>query len=408
MAFQREIPPTAGLPPFLTDLISFDKGSLVDRASLYFNLPFFQLECSGTAAFIIILMALKKLEPNRKEVIIPAYTCPLMVLAIKKCNLQIKICDLAYENIDFDFDHLANLVNEHTLAIVPTHLGGRVVDVAKAKNIAQQHGAFVIEDAAQALGADVGQIADVSFFSLAVGKGLSIFEGGLISSHNTSLQHHIKQTSAQLSHFNLGWELRRTVEFIGYSFCYRPQILSFVYGHPRRKALKKQNLIEAVGDFFDEIPIHKVGKFRQNAGFHALTRLPQYLNDTNKQAMVRLDRLSKIKEVKVIQDQNQQGIWPFFMVLVPVEQIRNHILDELWSTPLGVSRLFIHALPDYLYLQELVPSTPVSNARDLANRMFTISNSLWLTDDLFEKICQTIENIMNESKIYFVNADNNR
>ena len=66
-------------------------------------------------------------------------------------------------------------------------------------------------------------------------------------------------------------------------------------------------------------------------------------------------------------------------------------LKELWTAGLGVSRLFIHALPDYGYLRDIVAPTALPRARDFAARSLTIGNSLWLRDSEFERICSTLE-----------------
>jgi len=79
------------------------------------------------------------------------------------------------------------------------------------------------------------------------------------------------------------------------------------------------------------------------------------------------------------------------MVLLPSEVIRNHILQQLWPSTLGVSRLFIHALPSYQYLSSIVPQIAMPNAQDFSQRMLTITNSLWLGDDEFQQIYQIIQ-----------------
>jgi hypothetical protein len=61
---------------------------------------------------------------------------------------------------------------------------------------------------------------------------------------------------------------------------------------------------------------------------------------------------------------------------------------------MGVSRLFIHALPDYAYLADVVPAQDVPNARDFAARSMTISNSPWLDDGTFEAICRSLEAVL--------------
>lgn len=73
---------------------------------------------------------------------------------------------------------------------------------------------------------------------------------------------------------------------------------------------------------------------------------------------------------------------------------RNAIIGLLWTTGVGVSQLFVHAVPVYGYLADRVPQTPMPNARSFAAQTLTISNSPWLEDDTFERICAVIERQM--------------
>src|SRR5690606_9628103 len=160
-------------------------------------------------------------------------------------------------SIDFDAQALARACDRDVLALVPTHLGGRVADVAAAVALAHAAGAFVIEDAAQAFGARRGRVAvgldgdaglcslavgparpahapgplgiedaapacgarrgrvsagragDAGFFSLAVGKGLTTYEGGLLVSADASLRRELRRTSLEIVPWRPAWELRR-------------------------------------------------------------------------------------------------------------------------------------------------------------------------------------------------------
>jgi dTDP-4-amino-4,6-dideoxygalactose transaminase len=105
----------------------------------------------------------------------------------------VQLCDTRHGHFDFDPGQLKRLADARTLAILPTHLGGRIADVELACEVARSAGAWVIEDAAQALGARVGNSSvglrgDIGFFSLAAGKGLSLHEGGLLVSRDDELR----------------------------------------------------------------------------------------------------------------------------------------------------------------------------------------------------------------------------
>ena len=398
MARQYEVPPTAGLPPSISDLFT-SGGDLADMASRVMGLTTPQVECSGTASLVIALNTLKK-SSTRSEVIIPAYTCPLVPIAIAHCGLQVKLCDLAPDDFDLDMKQLASLVTKNTLAVLPTHLGGRVANIGEVKKLAAPFEVTVIEDAAQALGADVGKHGDITFYSLAVGKGLSTFEGGLMTANNGELRQGLLKTSQNIIPSDMPFELRRCIELIGYSFFYNPKGLHYVYGQTRRKALQAKQPEEAIGDVFDfDIPLHRVSRWRMKVGANAMKRLPEFIEQTGRQALKRCDRLDAISGIRVIRDKSDaRGVWPFLMVLMPDRTSRDAALKRLWPSPLGVTRLFMHALPDYNYLGKIVPATRAPNARDFANRMLTISNSLWLDDERFGKICQTLELAVSQNK----------
>lgn len=387
-----EIPPTAGLPTKWRDWLP-SNSDLTQQISQLFNLSPLQLTCSGTAALVIALTTLKQNSPDRQYVIIPAYTCPLVALAIHHCGLKIKLCDLSANSFDFDFDQLSLLMNEQILAVIPTHLGGRVADAARVATLAKPYNITIIEDAAQALGAETGQHGDIVFYSLAAGKGLTLYEGGLMTSHNEQLRNQLAQTASAIIPNDKKWEITRSIELFGYTLLYNPFGLYFAYGNPKRKSLKQHQLIEAVGDDFDfDLPLHKVSHFRQNVACNSSKRLPQFIRDTTLQAEKRISQLQQIEGLQVLTDNTGlQGVWPFIMVILPTAEIRDTILQALWAGPLGVTRLFIHALPDYSYLESIVPKTTVPNAQKLAHQMLTISNSLWLKDEQFQVIYQTIK-----------------
>ncbi|HET8730560.1 MAG TPA: DegT/DnrJ/EryC1/StrS family aminotransferase [Moraxellaceae bacterium] len=394
----REIPPTAGLPLRASDLLP-GPVNLAQATGVALGLPSPQLECSGTAALIVALTTLAR-GSDRRTVIVPAYTCPLVALAVARCGLQLRVCDLAPSHFDLDLAHLAALIDHDTLAVVPTHLGGRVADVASVVALAHRGGAFVVEDAAQALGATIGGLSvglqgDAGFFSLAAGKGLSIYEGGLLVSASEERRDHFRATHELQVPDRPVWEWRRLLELLGYWAFYRPRGLHHVYGEPLRRALERGDPVGAVGDRFSpDIPVHRVGAWRQMIGSRALNRLPDFLTLTREQAHERRSRLQALGVMVAGDRPGDEGVWPFFMVLMPTEAQRDAALGRLWRRGLGVSRLFIHALCDYDELRNVVPFAEVPRARDFAARMLTISNSPWLDDERFEEICRELARVL--------------
>ncbi|AYF51516.1 nucleotide sugar aminotransferase [Pseudomonas fluorescens] len=403
MTRRWEIPPTAGLPLRWRDLLNLS-GDLAPALARQFSLPLPALTCSGTAALIIALRVLQQRMPGRTRLIVPAYTCPLVALAAHYCPpLRVVPCDLQPDSIDLDERQLAQLCDESTLAVVVTHLAGRVADVDAAKRIASAVGAAIIEDAAQAMGAlddgrSVGLKGDVGFFSMALGKGLTTTEGGVLFSRDPVLHQALHRHCRQDLPFSLRWELQRSAELWGYALLYQPRGLHYVYGNALRKALANGDEVAAVGDDFSvyDIPLHRLGGYRQKVGAAALARLPDHLQQGRVRALRRAARLNALPGVTVIMDRpGQQGTWPFLMVVMPSADARDAAMARLWTSGLGVTRLFIQTLPGYAEVLPLLqPGGDITRAQAFAARTLSISNSHWLSDALFEQIVDQLKVIV--------------
>lgn len=199
MKIQRTLPPTAAPIPLkhlLRAPIGLFSGvkyrdqlkeDLKDRFSAH---AVFLLS-SGKAALTLILKALAA-GSRRRRVVIPAYTCFSVPSAIVKAGLEVVLCDVDPETLDFKFDELESLVDDDVLCVLSTHLFGFTADVARTKGLCGDHGIVVVEDAAQAMGAQsgvdqAGTMGDVAFFSLGRGKNLTSGTGGIILSFSSAI-----------------------------------------------------------------------------------------------------------------------------------------------------------------------------------------------------------------------------
>jgi perosamine synthetase len=142
---------------------------------------------SGRAALFLILEAMKALSP-RDEVVVPAFVCPSVPRAVVKAGLKAVLCDVAPAGFGLDPEALAPLLGFRTLAVVTTHLFGCPVPIAAALEQARTAGAWVIEDAAQALGARLGErragtMADAGVISFGMSKVISSGGGLILAAH---------------------------------------------------------------------------------------------------------------------------------------------------------------------------------------------------------------------------------
>ena len=161
-----------------------ENGRFEKELKEYFSSRYCFLVSSGKAALTLILQALHDRHPDRDRVLIPAYTCYSVPSAITRAGLKIKLCDVEPGTFDFNFNQLRKLLeDEKVLCVVPTHLYGMPADIEKLHWALQGREIFIVEDAAQAMGAEwqgkkLGTLGDVGFFSLGRGKALSTVEGG--------------------------------------------------------------------------------------------------------------------------------------------------------------------------------------------------------------------------------------
>ncbi|ROU08785.1 DegT/DnrJ/EryC1/StrS family aminotransferase [Lysobacter enzymogenes] len=398
---RTELPPTAGLPlrwrDFAPGAPAVALGPALARM-LEVDPATVAVTCSGTAALVLALSALQRTSA-RRSVIVPAYTCPLVAIAVAHCGLRLRLCDTRPGHFEMDPDALAALCDDDTLAIVPAHLGGRLADLGAPLRAARAAGAWVIEDAAQALGArhadgmPAGAAGDLAICSLAAGKGLSIFEGGALVAHDPGVRALIAELAPQVLPRSLAWEARRCVELAGYALFYGPRGLRWVYGRPLRQALRRGDDVAAAQDRFPlRIPLHRVGGWRQRIGARAAPRLPAFLDAARQRALVRSAQMRGIEGVQVLGDRRgERGTWPNLTLLFADPRARDAALRRLWGAGLGVSWPFVRALPDYAYLRGTVPRVPAPNARDFAARVLAIGNSPWLDDAAFARIARALE-----------------
>ena len=169
------------------------KGSFEKTLCNYLQVKHCVLGSSGRALLYILLDALKRNDGDpRNEVLIPGYTCYSVAASVAKAGLKIAIYDLDPRTFAPDMDSVKANLSENTLAIIFQHLFGIPTPVDELRQIAETLGAYLIEDAAQALGGamngrPLGTMADFGFFSFGRGKPLPLGGGGALISKDTHM-----------------------------------------------------------------------------------------------------------------------------------------------------------------------------------------------------------------------------
>lgn len=145
---------------------------------------------NGTVALHLALNALG--VDKGDEVIAPVLTFAATVNSILYCNATPVLVDSHPDYWCIDPEKIEEKITKNTKAIIPVHLYGHPCNMKWIMDIAEDNDLFVIEDAAEAHGAEykgkkVGTFGDISCFSFYGNKIMTTGEGGICLSDNEDL-----------------------------------------------------------------------------------------------------------------------------------------------------------------------------------------------------------------------------
>ena len=175
--------------------------------------------CNGTAALHLALAALH-IGPGH-EVIVPSFTMIATGNAVVYTGATPVFVDAAPDTWTLDPAGVAQAVTDRTRAILVMHTYGHPVDMDPILAIARQAGAAVIEDAAQAHGAEYkgrvcGNLGDLAAFSFYGNKLLTMGEGGAVTTSNPDLDARLRSLrnhcfgTPRFLHAEIGFNYRLT------------------------------------------------------------------------------------------------------------------------------------------------------------------------------------------------------
>jgi dTDP-4-amino-4,6-dideoxygalactose transaminase len=164
---------------------------LEEEIAAYVGVPHAVGVASGTDA---ILLPLKALDPRPgDEVVIPAFTFFATAGAVWNAGLKPVFCDVDPVTFNVTAETVDAAWTARTRATVPVHLYGQMAPMDEIRALASRRGAFVLEDAAQAIGASqsgarAGSAGDAGAFSFFPTKNLGGFgDGGIVTTADGEL-----------------------------------------------------------------------------------------------------------------------------------------------------------------------------------------------------------------------------
>lgn len=155
---------------------------------------------NGTVALHVALVALG-VGPG-DEVLVPDLTYIASANAVRYCGAEPVFIDNDRRTFNIDPEALEAKITPRTKGIIPVHLYGHPVDMDAVLDIARRHDLFVLEDAAEAVGATykgkkVGGLGHCATFSFFGNKIITTGEGGMVTTNDDDLADRLRLLKGQ-------------------------------------------------------------------------------------------------------------------------------------------------------------------------------------------------------------------
>ena len=389
--------PSAGTPVSFSDIFqgflsSFNQSTTTFESVIkaYTNKKYCYFTNSGTAAFYIVLKALKTVS-KRTEVILPAYTALSLILPIKKAGLRPVLCDISLKTFNMDTQSLEKYINGNTLCIVPVHMFGLPMNMEDVLQIAQQHSLFVVEDAASSLGSTIdnrptGSFGDIGFYSFNRGKNLSTLSGGCIVTDTEEIAAAIKTECALLPELGSVSKLKIAMKLIALALAVRPFFYTIF-----NDLISKLKYTTLHTDFESFI----YTKFQAGVGCALFEQASKILNKRYDHGVFLLDMLAKTKGIRLpVLLPQTVPIFNQFPVLFDDENVKENCFEKINGNGIESTKLYLDPIhrvydlgydlgkdpfPNATYFSRhllLIPTHPMMNVEKLSLIVNIIKNRL--------------------------------
>ena len=379
----RHLPPTA-VPVRATDLQaglrssgrSLDQFQTALASYLGVSKAACKLASSGRTALYSLLLGLKSENPSRRQIVMPAYTCPAVARVVIDLALQPVFVDIAMETMCYVPGKLATAVGKGTLAVILVHPFGIPLPVKEIITAAHEAGAVLIEDAAQALGAKwdgkpVGTRADYGLFSLGPGKPISTGGGGIVIANNAQ----------DIPSFDDWWaELPEASDMTSATAWIRQTVFQLAF-HPTAWWVATRVGLHRVGNHETSwgYSVQGLSPTQASVGLALLPRLDEINAQRRRKASILQEVTGRSRSVQTVSI--SETAEPFFLrfpLLAESEEQREMLYDQFWSAGIGAGRLYEKSLPS-LFPSDDPASYPGAEA--VAGRLLTLPTHHYVTDD---------------------------
>jgi dTDP-4-amino-4,6-dideoxygalactose transaminase len=364
------------------------------------------LVSTGRAAMTLILSTLRDQSQTtprlvagaavaaRDEVIIPSYTCFSVAASVVKAGLRPRIVDVDPLTMDFDRDRLARSDMRRVLAIVATNLYGTPSDLPALAAFARSAGVYLVDDAAQALGARIGTRpagtwGHVGLYSFDKGKNVAAIDGGAIVTDSEVLNAALQARVGRLPAPPFSARCAGVVKAIVYAGLLRPQLYWIPNGIPQ--------LGLGATIYTTDFPLQAAARPLTALAATMIGRLDELTQARRRNAQALRRRLEHIPGIALPAE--RPGVtaaclrWP---MLAAAADSKRALIAELNAAGIGATGSYPTSLADVPDLAGILAGIEdeAAGGRDLAARIVTLPTHPYLTSADIETIGRVVERVM--------------
>lgn len=321
---------------------------------------------SGTSALHASLLALG--ISKNDEILVPSFTFISTVNSVLMVNAIPKFVDI--EEVTYGLDPLKTkkAISTKTKALIPVHYSGLPCKVSELKELAKLNNLFLIEDAAESLGASinnkkVGSFGDIGIFSFAGNKVLTTGEGGAIVTNSKKVYEKLK----------------------------------LIRSHGR---LEKQNYFSSV-----EKPNYstlgynwRMSSITAALGISQLNKLDKLISLRRKNAKYLSNKLKNIKQIKTpFESENNIHAYQMYTIRLSTSTLRNK-LKKFLQTKQIMSKVFFYPVHKTNFYKNFLSHNPILPITDsISNQVLTLPMYPSLQKDELNYISNSIHEFFESS-----------
>jgi perosamine synthetase len=389
----RHLPPTA--TPFTpSDLRQGLSPSAGARAQFemaltrYLGVRTCKLAASGRTALYLLLTTLGQApdHPDRREVVMPAYTCPALAKVAIDASLRPRFVDVSPRSLAYQGDLEAS-IGSQTLAVICVHPFGIPQSIEHIKPLAHGAGAVVVEDAAQSMGArfggkPVGTRGDFGLFSMGPGKPFSTGGGGVLCTRDESYVRLLERA----------WENLPTPSPVSSVWAMLRFALCKLVFHPAGWWLGTRAGLHRVGEHEASwgYSVRGLSQAQAAVGLGLLERLETINGQRRDNAHRLIDGLGELEFVHIpAPAETAEPTYLRLPLIIDNEERRERLFHRLWGVGIGVGRMYRHALPHYF--PQAAGGETYPGADHVAGHLLTLPTHHYLTDGDVERIVEVFQ-----------------